>query len=176
MLSRPGARSPAEAVRTFLAPLQRALSCVTDAVLLGGGHRPAPEPHAAALQGGLPVSLAGGERLSLRVLLGYRVVVADDAWWAVEVSSYVMGLDRVGAGELVVYHWHPEGQSPVRWPHLHVGAGAGARPPVLRAHLPTGSPVALPALLRLAITELGVEPRREDWEAVLAASEGSSRW
>ncbi|MGE3795256.1 MAG: hypothetical protein AB7I38_15185 [Dehalococcoidia bacterium] len=165
----PGARSAAEALRAFLGPLRRSLSCVTDAVLVGGGRGPAPALQTAALQGGVPVPLVGQDRLLLRVAIGYRLVRDGDAWVA-EVGSYVVGLDRAGAGELVAYHWHPDALSPVRWPHLHVGAGSGARAPVLGAHLPTGT-VGLPVVVRMAIMELGARPRRDDWEVVLAAAE-----
>ena len=47
-MSGPGARSPAEALRLLLHPLRRSLSCVTDAVLIGGGHQPAPATQTAA--------------------------------------------------------------------------------------------------------------------------------
>jgi hypothetical protein len=36
-----------------------------------------------------------------------------------------------------------------------------------KIHVPTGE-VSLVDVVRLAITELGVEPRREDWESILS--------
>lgn len=79
--------------------------------------------------------------------------------------------------EIVAYHWHPEGTSPIRHPHLHltsrlptIDLGPRFAPVALaEAHLPTG-PVRLADVVRLLIDELGVAPRRTDWGAVLAAA------
>ena len=69
----------------------------------------------------------------------------------------------------LAYHWHPTGRSPFTAPHLHVGCRI---PPhdLSKAHLLSG-PVTLPMVIRMAITELGVEPLRADWEAVLDRAE-----
>jgi hypothetical protein len=66
---------------------------------------------------------------------------------------------------ILAYHWHPSGRSTVTAPHLHVG-GRTAPVDLSKAHLPTGV-VALPAVVRMSITELGVEPLRTDWREVL---------
>ena len=70
---------------------------------------------------------------------------------------------------ILSYHWHPNGRSRVKTPHLHVG---GRTTPVdlSKAHLPTGF-VTLPAVIRMTITEFGVEPLRADWRDVLAEAE-----
>lgn len=67
--------------------------------------------------------------------------------------------------ELLSYHWHPAGQSPVVTPHLHVACRAG-NADLSKVHLPTG-PVTLVDVIRCAITEFGVQPLRADWRAVL---------
>jgi len=42
--------SPADAVEQFLTPLRRALSCVTQVILLvAGGYHPSSRPHAVTL-------------------------------------------------------------------------------------------------------------------------------
>lgn len=78
--------------------------------------------------------------------------------------------------ELLAYHWHPEGVSPVTFPHGHVSNAAWTTPrprraaddppPLVAMHLPTG-PVALADVVRLLIAEFGVAARQADWEDVL---------
>ncbi len=61
----------------------------------------------------------------------------------------------------------------VQFPHVRIGPAMSRHDSVVRTgeahkiHLPTGE-VSLADVLRLAITELGVEPRREDWDAILS--------
>lgn len=85
-------------------------------------------------------------------------------------TAYLFAIGDDSGRELIAYHWHPQGPSRVTGPHLHVHAdiqlGSAWLP---KAHLPTGT-VALQDVLRLAIEELGVEPLRDDWQAVLEAS------
>ncbi len=77
-------------------------------------------------------------------------------------------LDHSDGREIIAYHWHPEGLSHERRPHLHVGAGFGSlRPEWHKAHLPTGH-VSPTAILLLLIDQLGVAPRRDDWPDVFA--------
>jgi hypothetical protein len=84
--------------------------------------------------------------------------------------------------ELFVYHWHPTGSSPVRFPHLHVAgaapiplaAPAGDAPPrrlaIDKAHFPTDR-VSFEEVVGLLIRDFDIEPHREDWERIL-----SDRW
>lgn len=78
--------------------------------------------------------------------------------------------------EILAYHWHPDTRSHVLDPHLHVGPatiGTNAiyRPGVMhQVHFPTGF-VPLASVIRMAIEELGVEPRRPDWESILLNAE-----
>ena len=82
--------------------------------------------------------------------------------------------------EVLAYHWHPVGVSPVTFPHLHLSGrlpalDAGPRQEPLRLggmHLPTGGMVTLADVVRLLIAECGVAPRRADWERVLADAAG----
>ena len=69
--------------------------------------------------------------------------------------------------EVLLYHWHPRGNSPVATPHLHLEQGAQVgRTEIRDAHLPTGD-VSMEAILRVLIEEMGVRPLRPDWDAVL---------
>ena len=61
----------------------------------------------------------------------------------------------------MAYHRHPEGQSHVRTPHLHLGPGAEiGRTALLTAHLPTGA-VAIQEAFKLAIETFQAEPDAE---------------
>lgn len=58
---------------------------------------------------------------------------------------------------------------PLIQPHLHVKP---ATTPIdlSAAHVPTGR-VAIEAVVRFLLEEMGVAPQRADWDAVLAANE-----
>lgn len=166
-------RTPASAVEAFVRPLQRAISCITDAVLdVGGGYHPSGGPHVATLAGGLPVPLRGAN-VSLVVALHYRIVEDSGARgpWKVRIDAYAYQLVNREELEILSYHWHPSGRSVVTWPHLHLGqAGIGRDGTLLGAHMPTGR-VALEEVIRLAVVDLGVEPRRPDWSDVISESQ-----
>ena len=76
--------------------------------------------------------------------------------------------------EVVAFHWHPSGASPVTLPHMHLSSrigrldlGAGFAPAALgEMHLPTGY-ITLADVVRLLITEFDIAPRRADWAAIL---------
>jgi hypothetical protein len=75
--------------------------------------------------------------------------------------------------EILAYHWHPDGASQVRTPHLHLGPAAEVgRRALTTAHLPTGR-VGLGAMVRLAIEDFAVAPIRRDWNSVLSIAEAS---
>jgi hypothetical protein len=169
------ARGSATAVQEFVDLLQRAVSCVTDSVLtVGGGYHPSDTPHVLLLNNGDPVRLAGESRLALSVIHHYWVVRDRDRprRWAVSTAAYYYTLQDAEGREVLSYHWHPS--AGVGFPHMHIRAEAQVGPKSLhKYHLPTNR-VTLEAVLRLAITELGVtvRPQRaEDWEAVLNETE-----
>ena len=85
------------------------------------------------------------------------------------MSRFVGYLYAIGyeGRELVSYHWHPSGNSPITRPHMHVGADVQVGDRWLgKVHLPTGA-VGLEQVVALAIVELGVEPLRDDWERLI---------
>jgi hypothetical protein len=102
----------------------------------------------------------------------YRVVRAEGARgpWKIETAAYSYSIREAPDRELLRYDWHPamkeEGRA-VAHPHLHTSAGGVAGKWLHKAHLPTGR-VALEDILQLLLTDLGVRPRRDDWERVLA--------
>ena len=178
-------RRPSTAVNAYVERLQRAASCITDAVIVvgRGGYQPADAPHELTLGAGVPVRLAGTGRIALAVGQKYRIVRAsgDRGPWQVEIAAYYYALDDADGREILAYHWHPRVQK-VPFPHLHISHGAvsrelldraqlslshnSLRPDLAGAHLPTRQ-ITLDEVLRLAIEQFGVEPRRDDWDAVL---------
>jgi len=164
-------RTPAEAVNNYRGDVQRPLSCVTDGVVgVDGGYYPSLHPHFLTMNGGRPATLGGPSRLRLRVQQNYRIIesglTGDD--WQVAVVGYNYAILDAELTEVLLYHWHPIGNSPIATPHLHLRQGAEVgRAEVRNAHLPTGD-VSLNAVLRVLIEEMGVQPRRPDWDSVLA--------
>jgi hypothetical protein len=169
--------TPAEAVERFHRPLRRALSCVTRAVVdVKGGYYLSPEPHELVLGGGDPVRLRGPERIGLSVKMRYRVVEAPGrrSRYEVEIVAYQYSLTARDGKELVAYHWHPEGESHVTTPHVHLGPGAAiGHRGIAGAHLPTDH-VALVEVIRLALEQPGVEPLRNDWRDVLTRTQATT--
>ena len=79
-----------------------------------------------------------------------------------------MFVSEYGNGQIAWVGAQPLGKA------LHLGpATAIPSSPAASVHLPTGV-ISLPDVLRLAITELGVTPQREDWERVLAEGQSAS--
>lgn len=166
--------TPYEAFDDFRAPLQRAVSCVDReahvwALIGTNGYSPGQE-HALTPNLGEPVRLRGRIGLDLLFRIWYRVVSAERERgpWRIETLAYSHRLETTDAREIVAYHWHPGRSSEITYPHLHIGAGIGVDLGILdKTHIPTGR-VALEDLLRFAIVEVGVEPRRSNWEEILA--------
>ena len=160
-------RTPAEAVSNYQSGIQRLLSCVSNSVVsVAGGYYPSPVPHSLIANSGL---LRGSSRLMLRLEQYYRITEPPSSRtpWQVEIVGYDYAVYDSDEREVLLYHWHPHGGSPVVSPHLHLGNGAQVgRREVRDAHLPTGH-VLLSALLRLLIDEMGVQPRRQDWDTIL---------
>jgi hypothetical protein len=123
------------------------------------------------------VSLGRDRTYALSLRHFFVTAAGARAGWTIRTIGYSYGLLAGEGRELLAYHWHAAGPSPVVSPHLHLGA-ALLRPelarPFGRAHWPTGH-VTLTELLRVAIVDLGVEPLRDDWAARLAEAEAMLR-
>jgi hypothetical protein len=174
--------SPKQAVENFLRPLQRALSCVTAAVIDRQGGYDLRVTYALTVNGGEPVRLARVNRpadIAIRIAQQYRIVHAegDRGPLKVQTVAYMYTLEAADGREVFGYHWHPGSRSPFSFPHLHLEAGAMlGRPELLRAHLPTGR-VSVEEFLRLVIDSFDVRARRRDWCAVLQQTQAAfSKW
>jgi hypothetical protein len=162
-------RTPREAFEPFAGAFQQALSCVTLAGFHAEGYSPVDVPYSADVNGGEAVPLSGGSSIGLIVALRYRATQdgRSHGAWRMEVMEYYYALAGEADAELLAYHWHPRSRSPIIRPHLHLGPALGRLSrQAARAHVPTG-PIALQDVIRLAITDFGVLPRRPDWDALL---------
>lgn len=93
----------------------------------------------------------------MRISQHYQVV-QENRRWSTVTAGYLFSIDSPEHQEILAFHWHPDGNSPVRHPHLHIGAGAQSGfSPLQKAHVPTGQ-VMLQDVLLFAINDLGVEP------------------
>jgi hypothetical protein len=121
----------------------------------------------------MPTRIGWHGTLSIIVRQEYHLIERPDDVrdhrWALQVDTYSYRLLDASRQEIVAWRRHPKEPNVVIYPHLHLGPAArvGLDAPH-RAHLPTGV-VTIAAIVRCAITEFGVEPRRADWEAVLNA-------
>ncbi len=157
-------RSARAANAAHLASLGRAVSCVARTVLIETGPRRGMS-RTVTLADNL-ARLRAVPQLYLLVDQGYAVEQDDGGAWNAEVIAYRYAVQDGTGQEVVAWHWHPTGDSPITWPHLHSGGAVGDLD-LRKRHLPTGF-VTLQAVLRCLITEFGVEPLRRDWQVVLA--------
>lgn len=103
----------------------------------------------------------------------------DDRRFEARTVYYAYEVIERSGREIVVYRWHPRGDSPIRHAHVHlsrrtptIDLGSRFDPVVLaEMHLPTGR-IRLVDVVRLLIGEFDVAPRRADWEMVLRSDGG----
>lgn len=169
--------------------MQRAVSCVSTAVLTGRRYHEAASPHViffARDSESAPIGRLGALRLSVRHYYRFGAPVGEGGvlGWQTRTAGYVYELLDDQGNTIVAYHWHPIDGSPIDYPHLHIGrqfahanlpvATRGNAERLVRCHLPTER-VVLPTVLRLVVDEWGVIPLREDWPAVLDETERALR-
>src|SRR5262249_11568026 len=156
--------------------LRPVVACVTDRPLFasrvmspgdrfGVAFRPFDRP--------APVSLRSGDRLLFFVDLTIEIGVESPRDHSVRIFAYRHHILDRDEREILAFHWHQEGKSRMRSPHLHLSSAIGPVPlpggsivTLDQMHLPTGF-VALGDVVRLLVVEFGAVPRRDDWEAIL---------
>ncbi len=177
-------KTETEAVKNYVAPLQRVVSCATKAVLdVSGGTYASDRPHALTFGDALPQKLKGAN-VYLAITQRYRVIREEEdpdrGPWRVTIDQYVYTLSALPGRDkserpetLLSYQWHPHPRAKYNYPHLHLGPASGigssahaAARLTDKSHVPTGR-VAVEDVIRFAITQLNVEPLRDDWEQVL---------
>lgn len=172
------AASPYPALIDSLERLRRSLTCVLEQV-----HLPVLSPTRPdsddlyinrAKRWHTPVIVViAFPGLALLMVLYVRPVWTESGY-LIEHSgySYSLGLRRHDVfHELFAWQWDRRGVSPIAYPYLHVNAASDSVPGGLgRLHIPT-SGIRIEDVLSFAIVDLGVMPRQENWEALLASDD-----
>ena len=160
-------RDARAAARAILHTTRQAISCVTEALLL---QVPSNRPRTWALRFTTNrATLRAKPPLLLAVNHEYELDLNSRTGnWTPQPRRYRYELLDDEDNEILAFHWHPGGLSPIATPHLHVDS-RHPRFDLAKAHIPTGI-VSLPAVLRCLITEFGVEPLRPDWDQILRES------
>ena len=118
------------------------------------------------------VSLQGRSRLAISFLYSYQISRNTEVapGWHVRSRNYFHQVHRQTGPELIAFHWHPGRAGQPEYPHLHVDGAPGPVTIARKNHVPTGR-VSLESTVRFLITELDVQPLRDDWESVLDEGE-----
>lgn len=101
-------RTPSQAVREYLQPLQRSVSCVTTGVLdVRGGYYVAQQAHTLALANGDPVPLNGNSRLLLTIIQSYRIIEASSVFgpYQVLITGYSYTFDDSNGSEVLSFQF-----------------------------------------------------------------------
>ncbi len=162
-------KTPHQAVRNCLEPLNVAVSCVTRDVLVASGSD-LNKIESLILNKGLPSKLKSNPYLFLTAAMLYSVTKSEGERgpWKVSTAAYRYGIHDSQQVEILSYHWHP--QTTRQDPHLHLGSGSKVMNFLRRTHLPTGR-VSLEEVLRFLIEELKVKPLRQDWNEMLKSTQ-----
>ena len=110
---------------------------------------------------------------SLGVRLWYRIFEDRTRHepWSVITEGYDYKVQERSGQTILTFYLHAARGYLVTYPLLHVG-GRTSPVELSKVHVPTGR-ITLPAVVRMAITELGVEPLRGDWGEVLERAEAA---
>lgn len=120
----------------------------------------------------------GDQTRRIRLELGMRMrykIIEHGGGYRVTTLAYDHLLMQSSGEVIVNFHWHPDGSSHEKKPHLHVGSSQLARDAVLtsKIHVPTGR-ISVEQVIRQAI-EFGAEPFGDNWEKRLDQSEAPFR-
>jgi hypothetical protein len=153
-------KTPREAVKAYADPLQKKLAIVCKGVLRVSNYDRLDEISVLALPDSAPLNARPDLYLSFRQ---QHKIIKDPQNGPFRVTTLYYGyaIERQDAQEIVGYHWHPDGVSPVKFPHLHLGPAAqiGLEELSRKAHLPTGR-IAFEDVIELLVATFGVEPDR----------------
>ncbi len=159
-------KTPYLAVKNFFSPLQLAVSRVSRAVIQHGGSEYEVNAGPYALVVGGKCKLKRDPPLTLDIRMQYKIVEAsgERGPYKVTITAYMYIVDDHRGHEVFSYHWQPDAPE-IKFPHIHV-----EHPNFKKAHFPTGR-ISLEEVLRLLITDFGVEPLRSDWNRVLTKTQ-----
>ena len=159
-------KTPREAVKAYLEPLQKNVAIVCNGVLRVNNYDKLDEISVLTLES---VPLNGRPDLYLSFIQQYKIVKdPEHGPYRVKTLYYSYAIETPDADEIVGYHWHPEGVSPIKAPHLHLGPAAliGRQELSRKAHFPTGR-IAFEDVVEFLITSFEVEPDRPLWQELV---------
>jgi hypothetical protein len=157
-------KTPREAVKAYLDPLQKNAAIVCKGVLRVNNYDILDVVSVLTLTDSAPLS--GRADLLLSIVQQYKIIRdPENGPYRVTTRYYKYAVETEDSLEIFGYHWHPEGSSPVVFPHLHIGPGAGIGKSELtcKAHFPTGR-VAFEDVIQFLIDEFDVQPDRALWQ------------
>jgi hypothetical protein len=128
---------------------------VTSAYVVGYPIGEARTRFIAVFQQPTPVPLGGSYSLHLTFRHEYETIPVGTSRhdWEARTFGYIYTVHAPNGAAVLAYHWHPEGNSRVTWPHLHIyGSAQGVA--LSRVHLPTGD-VGPAEIVRCLIADLG---------------------
>ena len=164
-------RTPQEAFEAFIVPIESACSCLgsVKVTVSPGGRTAASVEHSWTLN-----RMNGFTAKGWHFDAGMGYVIIQDAGpgrgpWRVHTLQYRYRL-AVTDQDVFRLHWHPNGNSPVTYPHLHAALEPKDRmPDSINAHLATGR-MTLEDALRWAFG-LGMPAALPDWPKRLDETE-----
>ena len=156
-------RTPHQAVDRFLSPLQLAVSCVSNNVVVHRGEHILNQPCTILVGEGGSIKLRGRSKLILNITLNYEIVRDPNEAGShkIHTTAYSYSIRDRQNKELLRYDWHPAIDPNITYPHLHIEDSKWKK-----FHLPT-SRIALEQVLRLLITQFEVRTKRRDWATIL---------
>jgi hypothetical protein len=163
-------RTPAEAVKNYVDPIQKAVSCLEGVAKIRLRQRAQciGDLGAWILNGpdGMPLPRFGTfyaqQRCALVETSQEHREYEPGERYRVSTREYIYRVE-LHTGQQICWHWHPEGNSSERRPHIHLSFN-------LKAHLP-GPRIALEDVIEGCI-ELGARPACDDWKHRLAETGG----
>lgn len=159
-------KTPREAVKAYLETLQKNVAIVCNGVLRVNNYEKLDEVSVLTLE---PVPLNGRPDLYLSFTQQYKIIKGpENGPYRIKTLHYSYAVETQDAQEIVGYHWHPQGVSPVKFPHLHLGPAAliGRQELSRKAHFPTGR-IAFEDVVEFLIATFGVEPDRLLWQEMI---------
>lgn len=164
-------KNPSDALWEYLHPLQQTLSCFTHQVLRHSGCDRDTILSLTLPETTTELITRNEEVLHLSFSQNYSVV--ENLLWGYKIKthSYSYGIENDKGQEIVMFHWHPETEPDIPFPHMHIGYGAGyqIRPEFYRLHFPTPR-IAFEEFGQMLIKCFLVVPIRDDADEVMQAN------
>ncbi len=163
-----------QAIQDFLGDIQLIISCVTNRVCFYYIN----DQNRVIIQWSLDengdashIRLTRKQGAPLFIDINQALEPPDKAnGFHISTKQYLYSIFDAQIKELISFHFHPElTADPILYPHIHVYADDDPRFKQFnlhKRHIPSGR-VALEDIIDWLISELGVQPIREDWQSIL---------